>query len=270
MLMTLLLYLVLGAAAGLVAGLFGIGGGLLIVPVLVFSFGLQGMPVEVLTHMAVATSLATIVVTSISSVRAHHRHGAVDFTLLKPLAVGIMLGAVLGVNTAALLPGQVLQLALGVFALLVAAQMGFNLQPPRQKDGVVRPAELGVAGSGIGWASAIFGIGGGTLTVPYLSWRGQEMRRAVGISAACGLPIAVMGALTNIWVGRDNPLLPEWSLGYVYLPAFIGIVVSSWIFAPLGARLAHTLPQPLLKKGFAIFLLLVGMRFILGNIGAEG
>lgn len=265
MLMTLLLYLVLGAFAGVAAGLFGIGGGLLIVPVLIFTFTLQGVPVDVLTHMAVATSLATILVTSISSVRAHHKRGAVSWDLFKPLAVGILFGAVLGVNTAIMLPGHVLQIIFGVFALSVAIQMGFNLQPP-QGPSAPSKKELGAAGGIIGWASTIFGIGGGTLTVPYLSWRRQEMRIAVATSAACGLPIALMGTLTNLWVGWQKADLPEWTLGYIYLPAFIGIIITSTPCAKLGARWAHSLPQPLLKKFFAVFLLLVGLRFLLSNL----
>lgn len=266
MLTTLALYLLLGALAGVVAGLFGIGGGLLIVPVLIFTFELQGVPAEVLTHMAVATSLATIVITSISSVRAHHCRGAVRWELFRPLGVGILLGALLGVNTAVQLPGATLQLAIGIFVLLVAIQMALNLKPAA---GDVRPSrpELGVAGVGIGWASAIFGIGGGTLTVPYLSWRRIGMQQAVATSAACGLPIALMGAATNIGLGWGNQQLPQWSLGYVYLPAFVGIVLASSLTAPVGARLAHSLPQDRLKKIFALFLLAVSLRFIIGNIG---
>lgn len=266
MLITLLLYIVLGAFAGVVAGLFGIGGGLLIVPVLIFSFELQGVSPEVLTHMAVATSLATIVVTSTSSVRAHHKHGAVRWELFKPLAAGILLGAVLGVNTAVQLPGGVLQIALGVFALVVAVQMALNLKPGAG-DQVASKVELGFAGGIIGWASSIFGIGGGTLSVPYLSWRRVVMQQAVATSAACGLPIAVMGALTNIWVGWEADDLPKWSLGYVYLPAFAGIVLASSLTAPIGAKLAHRLSQPMLKKVFALFLVVVGGRFILSNLG---
>ncbi|KAA0876217.1 sulfite exporter TauE/SafE family protein [Nitrincola tapanii] len=265
MLMTLALYLILGALAGIVAGLFGIGGGLLIVPVLIFSFELQGLSTAVLTHMAVATSLATIVVTSTSSILAHHKRGAVDWGLFRPMAAGLVLGAVLGVNTAVLLPGPVLQVLLGSFVLLVAVQMLFNLQP---KQGAQAPksAELVAAGGVIGWASSIFGIGGGTLSVPYLNWRNQAMRVAVATSAACGLPIAMMGATTNIWVGWGREGLPEWSLGYVYLPAFLGIVLASSFTAKLGARWAHTLPQAVLKRCFAIFLFLVALRFLGSNL----
>ena len=266
MVTTLILYVLLGAMAGLVAGLFGIGGGLLIVPVLIFSFQLQGVDSSVLTHMAVATSLATIVVTSLSSVRAHHQHGAVRWELFKPLATGISLGAVLGVSTAVQLSGGMLQIAIGIFALLIAVQMALN---PKPDAGEQTPSSIELAATGglVGWASAIFGIGGGSLTVPYLSWRRVVMQQAVATSAACGLPIATMGALTNIGLGWGEPALPEWSLGYVYLPAFAGIVLASSFTAPFGARLAHRLSQPVLKKIFAAFLVVVAMRFILSNLG---
>jgi uncharacterized membrane protein YfcA len=264
MLTTLALYLLLGAVAGIVAGLFGIGGGLLIVPVLIVTFELQGISDAVLTQMAVATSLATIVVTSTSSIRAHHQRGAVRWELVKPLGAGIILGAVLGVNTAVRLPGPVLQLILGLFVFLVAIQMLLNLKPSAGNKRPSKP-ELATAGVGIGWVSAIFGIGGGTLMVPYLSWRRVVMQQAVATSAACGLPIALMGALTNIWLGWGKDELPEWSLGYVYLPAFIGIVLASYLTAPIGARLAHRLPQAKLKRIFALFLLALSLRFIIGN-----
>ncbi|MEH6470674.1 MAG: sulfite exporter TauE/SafE family protein [Halopseudomonas sp.] len=260
--MLILSYLVLGACAGLVAGLFGIGGGLIIVPVLVFSFGLQGMPPEVLTHVAVGTSLATIVVTSLSSVRTHHFKQGVRWELFKPLAVGIVIGAIVGVKTAGQLSGPMLQFLIGCFAIIIAAQMGFGLKPKPHRD-VPGPVGLGVVGGFIGAGSALFGIGGGSMTTPYLSWCNVRIQQAIGTSAACGLPIAVTGALVNMQEGWDHPALMEWSLGYVYLPAFIGIVLTSAWFARYGARLAHVLPERVLKRAFAIFLLLVGIRFLM-------
>ncbi|ANG64809.1 hypothetical protein A8C75_21570 [Marinobacterium aestuarii] len=266
MLLTLSMYLALGAAAGVTAGLFGIGGGLLIVPVLVFSFGAQGISPEILTHMAVATSLATIVVTSISSILAHHKRGAVRWELFRPLGLGILLGAFLGVKTAGQLPGEVLQMLIGSFALLVSLQMAFGAKPSESPGDAPKPAGLAVAGGLIGWASALFGIGGGTLTVPYLSWRHVRMQQAVATSAACGLPIALMGAFSNVLEGWGHEALVDWSLGYVYLPAFAGIVLTSPFFARLGARWAHRLPAPVLRRIFAAFLALVGLRFLLGNL----
>lgn len=265
MLLTILTYLLLGAAAGVVAGLFGIGGGLLIVPVLVFSFELQGMSPEVLTHAAVATSLATIVATSISSTMAHHKRGAVRWDLFKPITLGILLGAFLGVKTAGQMSGVHLQTALGCFAIAVSIQMALNLKPSAAETSVTNPGLVG-AGGLIGWLSSIFGIGGGTLSVPYLTWRRVVMQQAVATSAACGLPIAIIGALTNVWEGWQNPLMPEWSAGYIYLPALLGIVMTSAIFAKLGAKLAHMLPALVLKRIFAVFLLCVGLRFLLTNL----
>jgi len=266
MLMTLiaitLLYLLLGALAGTLAGLFGIGGGLVIVPVLIFSFGLQGFSPDVAAHLAVGTSLATIVFTSVSSIRTHHQHGAVRWTLFRPMALGIIVGALLGAWTAALLSGPVLEMLIGIFVILVAIKMLANINPKPSRD-VPGPAGLGVAGGLIGWASAIFGIGGGTLTVPYLSWCNVRMQQAVATSAACGFPIAMAGATGNIWTGWQHPGLPELSLGFIYLPALIGIVATSVLFARLGARLAHRLDAALLKRIFAVVMLLVGLRFLL-------
>ncbi|WP_305856190.1 sulfite exporter TauE/SafE family protein [Balneatrix alpica] len=257
----LLLYLVLGACAGVLAGLFGIGGGLIIVPALVFTFSAQGVSPDVLTHLAVGTSLATIVVTSLSSVRAHHQRGAVLWPVFTPMALGIALGSIIGVKTAGALTGEHLQKVIGVFALIVAAQMGFGLKP---KPSRTLPGQggLGVAGTGIGWASAIFGIGGGSLSVPFLSWCNVSMQQAVGTSAALGFPIAIFGALANIEQGWQHPALPEWSLGFIYLPALFGIVLTSALFAKVGARLAHQLPAATLKKGFACLLLVIGLKFL--------
>ncbi|WP_246480669.1 sulfite exporter TauE/SafE family protein [Motiliproteus sediminis] len=263
--MLFLSYLVLGAAAGLLAGLFGIGGGLIIVPALVFSFELQGMSPQVLTHVAVGTSLATIVVTSLSSVRTHHVKKGVRWPIFRPLAVGIAVGAILGVKTAGQLSGPWLQLLIGGFAVLIAFQLGLNIKPKASKPPPGK-GELVAVGGGIGWASALFGIGGGSLTVPYLSWKNVRMQEAVGTSAACGLPIAVMGALTNIEEGWGHAQLAEWSLGYVYLPAFVGIVLTSAVCARYGAQLAHRLPELILKRTFALLLFVVGLRFIVTNI----
>jgi len=260
--MILLLYLALGAVAGLLAGLFGIGGGLIIVPVLVISFAYQGISPDVLTHMAIGTSLATIVFTSMSSVKTHQEKGGVRWEIFKPMAVGIVLGAIIGVYTAAELSGPVLQKIIGVFALLMAVQMGFGLKPKPNRDIPGNKGLVGV-GTGIGWASAIFGIGGGSLSVPFLSWCNVRMQQAVGTSAACGLPIAVTAALTNIYKGWGESALPEWSAGFIYLPAFIGIIMTSVYFARIGAKLAHKLSPIMLKRIFAVLLVVVGLKFLL-------
>ncbi len=259
----LLLYLLVGGCAGLLAGLFGIGGGLIVVPALVFSFGLQGVSPAVLTHMAVGTSLATIVITSISSVRAHHALGAVNWPVVLRMAPGIALGVWLGAMVAAGLSGPILQLIIGLFAWAVAAQMGFGLKPKPSREVPGAPVLLAVGG-GIGWASALFGIGGGSLTVPFLSWCNVSMQRAVATSAACGLPIALVGALANVVEGWGRPELPALSSGFVYWPAMLGIALASAPAAKVGARLAHRWPAERLKKMFALLLLLIGTRFVLG------
>lgn len=256
-------YLCLGALAGTLAGLFGIGGGLIIVPALVFSFTLQGVSEEVLTHMSVGTSLATIMLTSMSSVKAHHEKGAVLWSVFKPLAIGIIGGAALGAHTASGISGSGLQAIIGVFALCIAVQMGFGLVPSGSRT-LPDNGLLVTTGAGIGWASAIFGIGGGSLSVPYLSWCNVKMQNAVATSAACGLPIALSGAAMNMYEGWGHPSLPEYSTGYIYWPAFIGIVSTSVIFAKVGAKLAHRLPPLVLKRIFALLLVGVGLKFLVG------
>ncbi|WBE25851.1 sulfite exporter TauE/SafE family protein [Denitrificimonas caeni] len=256
------LYLVLGAIAGILAGLFGVGGGIIIVPVLVFSFTAQGFAPEVLTHLAVGTSLATIVFTSINSIREHNRRGAVQWNLFVWLAPGILAGAAVGGVTAALIQGPILQKIIGVFAICVALQLALNLTPKNPRPLPKRP-ELVAAGGIIGWASAIFGIGGGSVTVPFLVWRSVSIQQAVATSAACGFPIAFAGAVVFMSTGWHESQLPEWSLGFVYLPAVLGIALTSMFFARFGARLAHRLPPLLLKRLFALLLTAVGISFLL-------
>ncbi|MDE3737205.1 MULTISPECIES: sulfite exporter TauE/SafE family protein [Pseudomonas] len=260
--MEFLLYLVLGACAGVLAGLFGVGGGMIIVPVLVFSFTAHGFDPGILTHLAVGTSLATIIFTSVNSVREHHRKGAVRWPVFAWMAVGILLGAGLGSLTAAGIQGPMLQKIIGIFAILVAMQMGLDLKPKASRDVPGKPG-LTLAGLVIGWASAIFGIGGGSLTVPFLTWRSVPIQQAVATSAACGLPIAAASALSFMALGWNNANLPPYSLGFVYLPALVGIAVTSMFFARFGARLAHRLSPRLLKRLFALLLLAVGLNFLI-------
>ncbi|BAU71892.1 sulfite exporter TauE/SafE family protein [Metapseudomonas furukawaii] len=260
--MEFLLYLVLGACAGVLAGLFGVGGGMIIVPVLVFSFTAHGFDVGILTHLAVGTSLATIIFTSVNSVREHHRKGAVRWPIFAWMALGILAGAGLGSLTATAIQGPVLQKIIGVFAILVALQMGLDLKPKASR-GVPGKPGLTAAGVVIGWASAIFGIGGGSLTVPFLVWRSLPIQQAVATSSACGLPIAAAGALSFMALGWNHEQLPPYSLGFVYLPALVGIAVTSMFFARFGARLAHRLSPRLLKRLFALLLVSVGLNFLI-------
>lgn len=263
--MVLTLYIALGAAAGLIAGLFGVGGGILIVPVLVFAFTLQGLDPAVLTHLAIGTSLACIVITSISSTYNHQKHRAVLWPIMTSLSAGLVIGVFVGANMADRLQGPTLQLMIGVFACIVALQMGLGLGPKAKGDLPSRPV-LGLVGTLFGVISAMFGIGGGSLNVPFLAWRNVPMQKAVATAAACGLPIAVVGALSNIYTGWGEAGLPEYAIGYVYLPAFLGVTVSSALFARFGAKLAHRLPPLVLKRIFAGFLFLIGLNFIFRNL----
>ncbi|TWH64119.1 hypothetical protein LX59_02796 [Azomonas agilis] len=260
--MEFVLYLLLGGLAGVLAGLFGIGGGIVIVPVLVLSFSAQGFDPCVLTHMAVGTSLASIVFTSINSILTHHRKGAVHWPVALWISVGIVFGVWLGSLTAAAIQGPMLQKIIGIFALLVAAQMAWDIQP-KASLGIPSPPTLGIVGVVIGWASAIFGIGGGSLTVPYLVWRSFPIQQAVATASACGFPIALGGAMSFIGIGWSEAQLPPLSLGFVYLPALVGIALTSMYCARLGANLAHRLPPRLLKRLFAALLASVGLYFLI-------
>ncbi len=260
--MEFVLYLLLGACAGVLAGLFGVGGGIIIVPVLVFSFTLQGFDASVLTHLAVGTSLATIVFTSINAILEHHRRGAVQWPIFVWMTLGILIGAGVGAKTASLIQGPMLQKIIGVFALVIAVQMTLELKPKANR-GIPGKPGLTLAGAVVGWASAIFGIGGGSLTVPFLTWRSLPMQQAVATSSACGLPIAVASALSFMVLGWHDPHLPAHSVGFVYLPALLGVAVTSMFFARFGARLAHKLSPRLLKRLFAALLFCVGLSFVL-------
>lgn len=258
---TWLLYAAVGAIAGVLAGLFGVGGGLVIVPVLVFIFKGQGISEAVMMHLAIGTSLATIVLTALSSVRAHHSHGAVRWPVVYRLSPGIVVGALLGAAVADALPTPVLRIFFAVFELTVAGLLWWNLQPAAHR-GLPGALGMGVAGSVIGAVSSVVGIGGGTLTVPFLTWCHVHLRQAVATSSACGLPIALAGALGFVVMGWNETELPPLATGYLYWPAVAGIGIASVLFAPLGAKLAHTLPVATLRKFFALFLAALGLRML--------
>jgi len=261
--MELIIYLLIGAIAGFTAGLFGVGGGLIIVPILYIVFTQMNYDPNVIMHIAVGTSLATIIVTSISSVTAHHKKGAVLWRVFRNLAPGLVLGSFLGAGLADLMSGQHLQLLIGVFAVWMAYKMfrGAHavIDPNRHLPSAVLQF---AAGGGIGVASAIFGIGGGSLTVPFLNRHGVIMQKAVATSAACGLPIAVAGAIGFMWFGaREHIDVPN-TIGYVHIYAFLGISTMSFITAKFGAKVAHRLSAAMLKKCFARLLVVVGCYFI--------
>ncbi|EXB49582.1 sulfite exporter TauE/SafE family protein [Acinetobacter sp. 1000160] len=255
--------MLIGAIAGFAAGLFGVGGGLIIVPILYIVFTQMNYDPNVIMHIAVGTSLATIIVTSISSVTAHHKKGAVLWSVFRNLAPGLVAGSFLGAGIADLMSGQHLQLVIGVFAVWMAYKMFKGAHAVVDPNRHLPSAALQLAaGGGIGVASAIFGIGGGSLTVPYLNRHGVVMQKAVATSAACGLPIAVAGALGFMWFGAKEQIDVPNTIGYVHVYAFFGISVMSFITAKFGAKVAHLLSPAMLKKCFAGLLVVVGCYFI--------
>jgi uncharacterized membrane protein YfcA len=251
----------LGAVAGVMAGLFGIGGGLVIVPVLAMLFAAQGFPAELVMIMSVATSLATIICTSIFSVLAHHRLGAVLWPKVLSLGPGIMAGAAAGAVVADRISGGVLRFIFIIYLLGVGIQMALQLKPKPGRQQPSKQLDFAVAFI-MGLLSSLLGIGGGTLTVPFLVHFQTPMRNAVAIASACGLPIAVVGTIGYALLGRNMLQLPDWSLGYIYLPSFLGIVIASIFTAPIGAKLAHKLPAEKLKRYFSLLLFVMAAKLI--------
>ena len=251
-------YIALGLTVGFVAGLLGVGGGLIIVPVLIALFQAFAIATGIEPQLALGTSLASILFTSISSMRAHHRHGAVEWGLVRRIAPGIVAGTLLGAVLATQMSAQILKICFTVFLFYAATQMwlDFKPRPHRSLPGIVGTT---FAGSVIGAVSSWVGIGGGTLSVPFMLWHNVSLHRAIATSSAIGLPIAIAGATGYMLGGWGTAHLPKYSLGFVYLPALAGIVVGSVITAPIGARTAHRLAVKPLKRIFA--LLLYGLAF---------
>jgi uncharacterized membrane protein YfcA len=257
----LISFLILGAFTGLFAGLFGIGGGGIMVPVLTFMFVKLEFPADHIMHMALATSMTAIVPTAIASLRAHHAHNAVLWNVVLKIAPGILMGTFAGTFFASFLDAKPLAIFFSCFMAVVALQMVLDrkAKPSRHLPGTF--ALTGV-GSGIGGISALVAIGGGTLTVPFLTWCNVVLPVAIGTSAAVGLPIAFSGAVGYLINGLSVENLPQHSLGFIYWPAVIAMATASFFTAPLGAKLAHSLPIALLKKLFAILLISLSLQML--------
>jgi uncharacterized membrane protein YfcA len=260
----LIIFLIIGACAGFAAGLFGVGGGTIIVPLLYIVFSQMGYSPDVIMHLALGTSLATIIVTSISSLMAHHKNGAVIWPVFKNLAPPMAIGCFAGAGIAGLMNAVQLQLIVGIFLVWVAYTMFKGGKKPVDPNKTLPSAAKQItAGSVIGIASAIFGIGGGSITVPYLNRYGVVMQKAVGTSAACGLPIAIAGALGFMFFGTQQQLNIPNTIGFIHIYAFLGISVMSFFTAKLGAKAAHALSPAVLKKCFAVLLVVVGSYFVM-------
>jgi len=258
-----LTYPLLGVFAGFVAGLFGVGGGLTIVPLLFMLFTAQDFPVEHTMHLALGTSMATIVFTSIASMRAHHAHGAVRWDIVKSFAPGLVIGTLSGSFIATWVPTRPLAMVFTAIVYYASLQMMLDFKPKPHSQ---LPGSFGmvVAGTLIGIVSSLVAAGGGFLTIPFMVYCNVVIHHAVGTSAALGFPIAVAGTVGYIMSGLKTQGLPDYSLGYVYLPAFVGVVAISFLMAPIGARLAHKLPVKQLKRAFGGFLALLASKMLHG------
>ena len=257
-----LLYPLLGACAGVLAGLLGIGGGLVLVAALAWLLPQQGVPVEAAMHAALASSMASIVLTAASSARAHHRRGSVLWPTVAWMVPGVLLGGWLGSRVAIGLAGDALRWCVAAYCFIVAAQMLLSRATPGGDARTVpRGPGYSVAGVAIGALSALVGIGGGSMTVPLLVWRGVPPVRAVGTSSACGIFIGIGSALGYALQAPAGALPLAYSVGYIYLPAALGVAAASVLAAPYGTRLAHAISGDALKRVFAVFMMVVGASF---------
>ncbi len=254
-------YILLGTFVGFVAGLFGIGGGMTIVPLLLLIFTAQGFPQEHIMHLALGTSMATIVMTSLSSMRAHHSHGAVHWDIVRVMATGLVVGTLGGSFFASMVPTKPLAIIYTLIVCYASVQMVLDTKPKpsRHMPGVLW---VFVAGLVIGIASSLIAGGGAFISIPYMVWHNVPMHHAVGTSAALGFPIAVAGTIGYIMAGLKADGLPPYSFGYIYLPAFAGIALMTIVMAPLGARTAHRLPVKKLKRAFGVFLALLALNMV--------
>ena len=257
----LIIFFALGAVVGFMAGLLGIGGGGIMVPVLTTVFLWQGVAADKVVHLALGTSMASIIITSLSSMRAHHAKHAVLLQVVKNMSPGVVVGAFAGTFLAAYLSTIVLAVFFALFMAYVALQMYIDKQPQPSRT---LPSILGLSATsaGIGVVSALVAIGGGSLTVPFLVWSNISIKIAIGTSAAVGFPIAVAGAVGYFINGWSVAAAQEYTLGFVYIPAVIAISVLSYFTAPLGAGVAHRLPVARLKKIFALVLVALSMNML--------
>lgn len=254
-------FLLLGAFVGFMAGLLGIGGGGIMVPVLTALFLSQGFPLDTVLHVALGTTMAAIIMTSLSSLRAHHKKEAVRWEIVKAMAPGIIIGTFLSTFLVASLSTRFLALFFSLFMAYIAFQLFIDKQAKPSRRLASRSGLL-LAGTGIGGISALVSIGGGSLTVPFLCWQNIPLKKAIGTSAAIGLPLSIAGTLGYLINGWGSTEL-EYTLGFIYLPAVLLISTTSFIMAPYGAKLAHKLPTPILKKAFAILLIILSIKMLM-------
>ena len=264
----ILVMLAVGSFAGFVAGLLGIGGGMIIVPVVLWVLQMKGLGgIEHAQHLAVGTSFAIMVFTTFSSVMAQQRKGSVDWAVVRRMAPGMVAGVMIGSMLAKRLSNEALQIFFIVFVVLVALKTLTDAKPKPTRS-LPGPAGLGAVGALFGMASSWVGIGGGSLSVPFMLYCNVPVRTAVGTSAGLAWPIAVAGAVGYLYSGWNVAGLPEGTLGFWYLPAVAVLSVATMLFAPLGVKAAHKLPPEKLKLAFGVLLLVIAARMLWGLIAA--
>jgi len=254
-------YIVLGTLTGFLAGLFGVGGGLVLVPVLLLLFDAQYFSSEHTLHLALGTSMATIIFTSLSSMRKHHQHGAVNWQVVRSITPSILLGTALGALTSSIIPNKGLGIFFALFTFFIAAQILFGKAPHPSRQ-LPSTACMTLTGTLTGWISSLVSIGGGTVVMPFLVWCNVPLRNAIGTSAAIGFPIAIGGTLGYVLTGLPNETLPPHSLGFVYLPALLWVAFASVITAPFGAKATHHMKIGLLRKLFAVLLIALATKML--------
>jgi uncharacterized membrane protein YfcA len=254
-------YLAMGLFVGFFAGMLGIGGGVMLVPLMAFVFAAQAFPADRILHLALGTSLASIVFTSVTSLLAHHRRGAVRWDIVRRAAIPLVIGTLLGSFVADVLKSRYLAIVFVVFVYYSATRLFLDVRPKptRQLPGAFG---LWIAATVIGVISSLVGAGGGVISIPLMTMCNVPMRNAVGTSAALGLPIALAGTAGYAFHGVGLDQLPAWSMGYIYLPALSGIVLGTLLTVPLGAKAAHRMPVPLLQKIFAAILFLLASHML--------
>ncbi len=258
-------YLALGAATGFLGGLFGIGGGTVLVPALLWLFEAQSFTPAHSMHLALGTGMAVILFTSLASLRKHQQHGAVDWQVVRGITPGILLGTALGALSAALFSSNFLMIFFALFVFFAAAQILLDLKPHAGRNLPGRTV-MGLFGTFTGWLSSLVSIGGGTVVIPFLIWCNVPLRRAIGTAAAIGFPIAVGGTLGYGMIGIRIEALPAPHFGFIYLPALLWAGLATVITAPLGARTAHRMNVSLLRKLFALLLLGLASQLLLKAI----
>ena len=262
MIVEFLIFGIVGIITGTMAGLFGVGGGLVIVPVMHFILTSNGIVESIAIPLSIGTALTCIIVTSSSAAYSHYQKGSLSLKRFAQLTAGILFGAGFGSSFVINVDSEILKTMLAVFVTIMSLRLFINIQMPKAKN---EPNFLffNLSGGVIGYLSSIFGIGGGIFSVPLLKISGMEMKKAVGTGAACAFPIALLSSTSYLLLGLNVSGLPEYSIGFIYIPGVIGIVIFSFFFAKLGTKLAHKLNDNFLQFLFAAHLIPVAIYWFL-------